>query len=153
MAPSCSPATTALSQPSVDSEKCIMLVDDEPAYIDMLEQLLTSNLACPVRSFTKPADALLALPSLDVGLIVTDYQMPGLDGLQLIVEVQRLKPRVPVVMITAHQTNFTEQQLALVPTLKVIVKKPFKWSTLASHIAWHWSGTAAPFPLEESETA
>jgi DNA-binding NtrC family response regulator len=151
MAPSCSPAPTLLSQPSVDAGKCIMLVDDEPAYIDMLEQLLTRHLACPVRSFTKPADALLALPALDVGLIVTDYQMPGINGLQFIVEVQRRRSRVPVVMITAHQTNFTEQQLALVPTLKVIVKKPFKWSTLASHIAWHWNGSAAPFPLEESE--
>lgn len=146
MVPSVFTEEAPQSLPPSDSGKCVVLVDDEVAYIDLLEQLLTQHLACPVHSFTNPTQALSALPGLDVGLIVTDYQMPELDGLQFVAAAQRLRPGVPAVMITAYQTNFTDEQLARVPTLKVVVRKPFKWSTLATHIAWHWSGSTPPFP-------
>jgi len=147
MAPSQS--TAAVLQPVQTSclEKCVLLVDDETAYIDLLEQLLGEHLACPVYSFTKAPEALRAMPNLNVGLIVTDYQMPELDGLQFIAEAQRLRPDVPAIMITAYQTNFTPQQLAKVPALKVVVRKPFKWTTLASHISQHWGGSRPPFPF------
>jgi CheY-like chemotaxis protein len=127
--------------------KSVMLVDDESAYIDLLEQLLGEHLACPVHSYTKPLDALHALPDLEVGLIVTDYNMPGLDGLEFLAEAQKYKPGVPAIMITAYQVNFTPQQFARVPTLKAVVRKPFKWTTLAEHIAQHWTGSVPPFPL------
>ncbi len=144
-----SQSTAAVLQPipALRSEKCVLLVDDETAYIDLLEQLLGEHLACPVYSFTKAPEALRALPNLDIGLIVTDYQMPELDGLQFIAEAQRHKPDVPAIMITAYQTNFTPQQLARVPSLKVVVRKPFKWTTLASHISQHWNGSRPPFPF------
>ena len=76
--------------------KVVVLVDDEISYIDLLEQLLGEHLACPVHGFTKPADALRALPKLDVGMIVTDYQMPDMNGLDFIKEVQKSHPDVPV---------------------------------------------------------
>jgi hypothetical protein len=47
-------------------EKIVMLVDDEFSYIDLLQQLLGEHLDRPVHGFTKPADALRALPSLNV---------------------------------------------------------------------------------------
>jgi CheY-like chemotaxis protein len=124
-----------------------MLVDDEKAYIDLLEQLLASHLSCPVYSFSHAADALRALPELDVGLIVTDYNMPDIDGLQLLAEVRQRLPSVPAVMITAYQNNFTEQQLAQVPNLKVVIQKPFKWMILAEHISHYWNGSTPPFPM------
>jgi DNA-binding NtrC family response regulator len=130
--------------------KCVILVDDEIAYIDLLEQLLGEHLACPVHSFTRPMDALRALPDLDVGLIVTDYQMPGLDGLEFVAEVERRKPGVPALMITAYQVKFTPQQLDRVPTLKAVVRKPFKWTALAEHISRYWNGSTPPFPLNRA---
>jgi CheY-like chemotaxis protein len=150
MATSVSTATALSPQSGGASGKCVMLVDDETAYIDLLEQLLGEHLACPVHSFTRPMEALRALPKLDVGLIVTDYQMPGLDGLQFVAEVERRKPGVPAVMITAYQVKFTDQQLGKVPTLKAVVRKPFKWTALAEHISRHWSGSTPPFPLKSA---
>ncbi len=124
-----------------------MLVDDEAVYIDLLEQLLAEHLACPVHCFNNAMDALRALPDLDVGLIVTDYNMPEIDGLQFLAEVQRRLPTTPAVMITGYQVNFTEQQMSKVPNLKVIVRKPFKWTALAEHISRYWSGSTPPFML------
>ncbi len=124
-----------------------MLVDDEVAYIDLLEQLLGEHLACPVRSFSRPADALKALPTLDVGLIVTDFHMPGLDGLEFLGEVAKLQPNLPAVMITAHEIELDSERAQRLPALKAIVRKPFKWTALAEEISRHWTGSRPPFPV------
>ncbi|MDB6116088.1 MAG: rpfG 2 [Lacunisphaera sp.] len=130
--------------PSSPSGKIVVLVDDEISYIDLLEQLLNEHLACPVHGFTKPADALRAMPALDVGLIVTDYQMPEMNGLEFINSVQKMKPGIPVIMITGYHLKFTERELAEVPSLKVIVRKPFKWSALAAEVVKYWPDLHPP---------
>ena len=130
--------------PPLPGEKIVVLVDDEISYIDLLEQLLSEHLACPVHGFTKPADALRALPSLNVGLIVSDYQMPEMTGLEFIGEVQKINPDIPVVMITAYHLKFTEREMAEVPSLKMIIRKPFKWTSLASGEVKYWPDPHPP---------
>ena len=130
--------------PPLPKGKIVVLVDDEISYIDLLEQLLSEHLACPVHGFTKPADALRAMPKLDVGLIVTDYQMPDMNGLEFIKAVQKINPGIPVVMITAYHLKFTARELASVPALKVIVRKPFKWAALANEVVKYWPDPHPP---------
>ena len=129
---------------SPSDEKIVVLVDDEISYIDLLQQLLSEHLACPVRGFTKPAEALRALPDLNVGLIITDYQMPAMNGLQFISEVQKIDDSIPAVMITAYLLKFTQRELSKVPSLKAVVRKPFKWKTLAEHVVKYWPDTHPP---------
>lgn len=134
-------------------DKIVVLVDDEIAYIDLLQQLLSEHIACPIRGFTSPMEALEALPDLNIGLIITDYQMPTMTGLEFIAEVQKKNPLIPVVMITAYLLKFNKAELAKVPSLKAVVRKPFKWKTLAAHVVKYWPdsqppaviGSAAPF--------
>jgi DNA-binding NtrC family response regulator len=133
-------------------DKIVVLVDDEIAYIDLLQQLLGEHLACQVRGFTKPADALRALPNLNVGLIITDYQMPGMNGLEFITEVQKQAPAIPVIMITAYLLKFTQRELAKVPALKAVIRKPFKWKMLAEHVVKYWPDTHPPAVLGSSAT-
>jgi DNA-binding NtrC family response regulator len=130
--------------PNKYAGKIVVLVDDEFSYIDLLQQLLSDHLACPVHGFTKPADALRALPGLNVGMLITDYQMPDMNGLQLIAEVQKINPEIPAVMITAYNMSFTPRELASVPSLKTIVRKPFKWTLLAQEVVKHWPDPNPP---------
>ncbi len=130
--------------PSKNGDKIVVLVDDEFSYIDLLQQLLSEHLACPVHGFTKPSDALRAMPKLNVGMIITDYQMPDMNGLQFVAEVQKLNPNVPAVMITAYNMSFTPRELALVPSLKAVVRKPFKWTVLADEVVKYWPDASPP---------
>ncbi|MBI3885617.1 MAG: response regulator [Opitutae bacterium] len=127
--------------------KSVVLVDDETAYLELLSQQVTENLACPVHSFSHPETALKEIAELNVGLIISDFQMPGLNGFQFVRRVQRLLPGVPVLMITAVPEQFPEDEVLGLPALKAVVHKPFKWEELAVHIAKHWpSVSQPPFP-------
>lgn len=142
---SSSPSKAAAVSPR--NRRCVVLVDDEASYLDLLEQLLGEQLACPVVSFNNPRKALKDMRHLNVGLIVTDYNMPGLTGLEFLAEARKFLPDVAAVMITAYTVDFTADQLAQVPSLKAVVKKPFRWAVLAEHIAKHWpSDSTPPFP-------
>jgi len=49
-------------------------------------------------------EALRMFKENDVNLLLTDMRMPGRDGLSLLHEVKRLRPEVPVILITAYGT-------------------------------------------------
>jgi DNA-binding NtrC family response regulator len=138
--------------PSKHGGKIVVLVDDEFSYIDLLQQLLSDHLACPVHGFTKPADALRAMPGLNVGMIITDYQMPDINGLQFVAEVQKIDPTIPAVMITAYNMSFTPRELALVPSLKAVVRKPFKWTVLAEEVVKYWPDANPPKVLPSTNS-
>ncbi|QTF91637.1 sigma-54 dependent transcriptional regulator [Halomonas sp. BM-2019] len=80
----------------------IWLVDDDPDVRESLGQWLeVSELA--VRPFAEAPAALAALTAGDAcGVLVSDVKMPGMDGLALLDEVQRLEEPPPVVLITGH---------------------------------------------------
>jgi DNA-binding NtrC family response regulator len=130
--------------PSSGTRKSILLVDDEPAYTDLLEQLLSEHIACPVRSFIHPRRALEALPHLNVGLIVTDFDMPDLNGFEFTREVAKIAPHIPVVMITAHNVELTADDQTAFPMLKVVVRKPFRWTALSEQILRYWPDSLPP---------
>ena len=127
-----------------------IFVDLKPDDEAVLLRLLPRELAAEVFEYLPIEDqenALKALPELNAGLIITDFQMPDLNGFQFIRRAQRLVPGVPVLMITAVPEQFPEDEIHQLPALKAVVHKPFKWSELAVHIAKHWpSASQPPFP-------
>lgn len=123
---------------SLTSDKVLVIVDDEKSYGDLLARLLTSSLKCPIKSFTRPLEALEALPALDAGLVVTDYYMPGINGLEFVRRLHAVAPRLPVVMITGHMMELAGSDYSDLPALKTILAKPFSWRLLADEIIRHW---------------
>src|SRR5438270_762221 len=77
----------------------VLLVDDEPALLFTLSQLLKPRGVESVLAHS----AKEALSKLDgVDGVVTDYSMPGMDGVQLVQAVHERDESLPVVMLTAH---------------------------------------------------
>ena len=81
----------------------VLLVDDDPAVAKVLGALLTQ-----AGLTTYPArdgqEALALLASKPVDVVVSDVRMPGMDGLQVLAEVSRGWPDIPVILLTAHGT-------------------------------------------------
>jgi DNA-binding NtrC family response regulator len=118
--------------------KAIVLVDDERSYTELMTQLLSDNLDCPVHAFTRPADALREIPHLDPGVIVTDYFMPQIDGLEFIRRASVLAPDAHFVLITGHNLSAEQETMDRLTALKGFLAKPFGWRKLADEIIRVW---------------
>lgn len=84
--------------------KPIWIVDDDQSIRFVLEKaLLRENL--PTRSFTSPGDVLAALETAAEAdapqILVSDIRMPGGSGLELLEQVKRKLPGLPVIIMTA----------------------------------------------------
>lgn len=115
-----------------------MLVDDEKSYTELITQMLADNLDCPVYGFTRPLEALTAVVTINPAVIVTDYHMPQLNGIEFVRQATQLAPRAAFVMITGHNLASEEGRLAGLGSLKGFLSKPFGWRTLADEIIRVW---------------
>jgi len=92
----------------------VLIVDDEPLICKGLGSLLEES-GLPIRSVlfsTSGYEALDCVRMEDVDLIITDIQMPGMNGLELMHEARMLKPWVQFVVVSAHET-FQYAQMAI----------------------------------------
>ena len=81
----------------------ILIVDDEKNYLLVLEALLSAE-GYETMAAQSGNEALRLIDESDLDLILTDMKMPGLSGMDLLVEAKRRKPEVPVIMMTAYGT-------------------------------------------------
>jgi DNA-binding NtrC family response regulator len=88
----------------------------------------------PIHGFTHPKEFLRVLPELDLGLVVTDFNMPDIDGIELMTRVQRHRPGLPFLIITGHVGELESRNLAQFRELRGILPKPFGWRKLAAEI-------------------
>ncbi len=88
----------------------IMVIDDQE---DLLEvtSLMLKNLGHDCVLFSNPRNALrsLKLESDDLDLIITDYSMPDLSGLDVIDYCAENHPSIPVILTTGYGNRITEQ--------------------------------------------
>ena len=123
--------------------KSLVIVDDDQFYLSLLQQLLEEHLDCPVVTFVRPREALAALPGLSAGLIVTDYEMPDLNGFEFMGEAAQVAPGVPFILITGLPISAAMERMVNTSPLKSILHKPFNWRTLADEIVLHWPVSGA----------
>jgi len=81
----------------------ILIVDDEKAQREILEGFLVKQ-GYGALSATDGENALEKFKDGAFDLVLTDYRMPGIDGIQLLREVRRLNPQGVVVIMTAYGT-------------------------------------------------
>lgn len=78
----------------------ILVVDDEPNYLIVLSELLRDE-GFEVFTAASGKDGMAQVQEVDLDLVITDMQMPGMDGLQLLDAVKEANVNLPVIMITA----------------------------------------------------
>ncbi len=89
---------------SMSRKNRILIVDDEELIVELLENYFQS-LNYEVASAESAETAIHHLQNGHaVDLIITDINLPGKSGIELLQIVRQLKPEVPVVLITGHKT-------------------------------------------------
>jgi len=83
-------------------KKTILLVEDDDGNRRIIAEIL-EDLGYPVISEADGSSALSVIRrGVDIDLVITDYRMPDMSGLDLIMELRRILPNVPVIMMTAY---------------------------------------------------
>src|SRR5277367_5521960 len=81
----------------------VLVVEDDAALrealVDTLRAADLSALAAP-----DAPGALQLLQSEDIALVISDVQMPGANGYELLASIKRMRPYLPVVLMTAYGT-------------------------------------------------
>ncbi|MEL6123219.1 MAG: response regulator transcription factor [Bacteroidota bacterium] len=90
---------------SIEPAIRIMIIDDQQLIVDSLEMLLDMvegiDVVTTVTDSSMVIDTLAANPKVD--LLLMDYHMPRLDGLQLTHQVKELYPDLKVLMLTVNE--------------------------------------------------
>jgi CheY-like chemotaxis protein len=117
----------------------ILVVDDEPDVEILFRQQFRRDLRASrfTMEFAQSADMALQLIA-DAGnqsliLILSDINMPGMSGLELLPKAKAARPDVPVIMITAYGDAETKRQ-ALERGAEALLTKPIDFGTLRSEI-------------------
>lgn len=89
----------------------IVLVEDEPDILVILHRLMRDLTGgYDIVTVTSGAEALAQIALRPVPLVITDYNMPGMNGLQLTSAIKETSPDTRVVLITAYATPELERK-------------------------------------------
>ena len=80
----------------------VLLLDDEVMVATTLQSLLQLETSYRVLSFTDPAQALAALRNEPVDVVVSDFMMPGMDGITFLRHSRDLRPMATRVLLTGY---------------------------------------------------
>jgi DNA-binding NtrC family response regulator len=96
------PQSSAMSTSTALQSLTILLVDDDDAFRRGLADNLRDD-GHTVFEYTGPDDVPPPSTLGNVSVLVTDYEMPGTNGLRFADSVHAARPTMPIVVLTAHQ--------------------------------------------------
>ena len=80
----------------------VVIVDDEDMVITSVRAFLMLETDHQVQGFTDPEEAVKFLERHSIDVIVSDYLMPKLNGIQLLKRAKQLQPEASRVLLTGH---------------------------------------------------
>jgi CheY-like chemotaxis protein len=127
----------------------ILVVDDEPDIEALFRQQFRRDLRAGRFSMEFAQSGPAALQQIDNAedvsliLILSDINMPGMSGLELLPKAKAVRPDVPVIMITAYGDADTKRR-ALENGAEALLTKPIDFGALRSQIDSCVERAAAP---------
>ncbi len=117
----------------------ILVVDDEPDVEMLFRQQFRRDLRAGrftmqfAQSASAALDAISSAADASLILILSDINMPGMSGLELLPKAKEIRPDVPVIMITAYGDADTKRK-ALERGADALLTKPIDFLALRSEI-------------------
>ncbi|WJR80767.1 response regulator [Bradyrhizobium sp. NP1] len=117
----------------------VLVVDDEPDVEALFRQQFRRDLRAQrfVMDFANSAADALSRIASSIGqsliLVLSDINMPGMTGLEMLPKVKEIRPEVPVIMITAYGDAETRRK-ALESGAQGLLTKPIDFAQLREEI-------------------
>ena len=117
----------------------ILVVDDEPDVEPLFRQQFRRDIRASRFTMEFAQSAVDALEQIDHAegvtliLVLSDINMPGMSGLELLPKIKVLRPDVPVIMITAYGDAETKRK-ALENGAEALLTKPIDFAALRQQI-------------------
>jgi len=130
------------------ASRYVLFVDDEPK-VRMVVRKTLERVGVNVRCYDGADNCLAHLESVPCDLLITDVKMPGKDGIQLLMEVRKQRPWLPVLVVTGFgdvpmavralkegAADFIEKPLdreGFLKTVQVLLEESSKRSAVVNH--------------------
>jgi CheY-like chemotaxis protein len=113
----------------------VMIVDDERALVALAEETLAGLGYEPV-GFDSSAAALAAFRAQPdrFDLVLSDETMPELTGIELVREIRRLRPDIPIILMSGH-SNIQLSERARAAGIVNVLRKPLVRRDIAEPVA------------------
>jgi two-component system cell cycle sensor histidine kinase/response regulator CckA len=147
------PTTQAQTSPIVEAESTVvvqgkgrhvMYVDDDHALVFLVTRVLTRK-GFVVTAFTDPREAHSALQATPMAfdLLVTDYNMPGYSGIELLRDAKAIRPDLPVALASGYVTPEIENS-AIQEGASALIYKPNDVNELCETVQRLIAGSNGP---------
>ncbi len=83
-------------------QPAIVIVDDEEIVLTSLNSFLSLETEYNVVTFESPKKALEYIAENSINLVVSDYLMPDMNGIEFLSKVRAMKPNVPRIILTGY---------------------------------------------------
>ncbi len=122
----------AATSPRAPHRHRILVVDDDPDMLLLIGSALrhSTGFASEVFVTNTPEEALEKAEKQPFDIVVADYQMPKMNGLELLSEFRRRHPGVLRVLMTAHSTEQLALDAIRAAQVDTYLEKPFHPSLL-----------------------
>lgn len=117
-----------------------MLVDDDEGLLLMVSALAETLTQARIECYTTPAEALAAFNAApdQYELVVTDYEMPGMDGVELCRRIHAVRPRQKIFLATG--SRYFTGTAARFAGFSALLEKPFPLTALKEALAANFAG-------------
>lgn len=113
----------------------VLVLDDSATSLMIFSQIAKNHKNTHVADFTDPAEALKWCKNRSLSLIITDYHMQGINGVEFIkaIKKQPKHQHVPILVVTINSDENTHSELIRAGADKVLTK-PTRISQLISSV-------------------
>jgi CheY-like chemotaxis protein len=114
----------------------LLVVDDDEDFRGIITQTLV-DLGYSIKTASNGKEGLDIIRGCDIDLVLSDYNMPAMDGLEMLREITGEKPGLKVVIMTgfSSRTPLADEMLMLQAGAEAVLRKPFNVDQLKETIA------------------